>query len=227
MTSRVTKGASPKWQGFQYQDEGIMFVRSQNVGWGELRLSDRAYLPAEFNKKQRNSVVSENDVLLNIVGASIGRSAVASTELVGANCNQAVAIIRLSNPNYIDARYLSLWLQSDEAQETISLGSVDVARANFSLASIRSLRLPWPDKEKRRQVVRSIETAFNWINRLIVDAVSARTLIDRLDQAVLEKAFRGELVPQDPSDEPASTLLKRIRAERAPPSVRSRAVSSL
>jgi type I restriction enzyme, S subunit len=171
--------------------------------------------------------MSENDVLLNIVGASIGRSAVASKELVGANCNQAVAIIRLSNPNYIDARYLSLWLQSDEAQETIRLGSVDVARANFSLASIGSLRLPWPDKGKRRQVVRRIETAFNWINRLTVDAASSRTLIDRLDQAVLGKAFRGELVPQDPSDEPASVLLERIKAERGTPWRSSRATTKM
>jgi len=52
-----------------------------------------------------------------------------------------------------------------------------------------------------------------WIDRLASEGTSARKLIDRLDQAVLAKAFRGELVPQDPADEPASVLLERIRAE--------------
>lgn len=60
----------------------------------------------------------------------------------------------------------------------------------------------------------SIESAFEWIERLSHEATSARRLIDRLDQAVLTKAFRGELVPQDPEDVPASVLLERIRAER-------------
>src|SRR5262249_22083599 len=54
-----------------------------------------------------------------------------------------------------------------------------------------------------------------WVNRLASEATSAHKLIDHLDQAVLAKAFRGELVPQDPNDEPASVLLERIRAERA------------
>ena len=215
VTVKITKGASPKWQGFAYQTDGILFVRSQNVGWGELLFDDRAFLPASFNQKQRNSIISENDVLLNIVGASIGRSAVATNHLVGANCNQAVAVIRLAKPTYVDARFINLWLATDEAQTAITLGSVDVARANFSLGSIRELNVPWPKASRRKEIVHSIEAAFAWIDRLTADGTSARKLIDHLDQAVLAKAFRGELVPQDPADEPASLLLEHIREERA------------
>jgi type I restriction enzyme, S subunit len=54
---------------------------------------------------------------------------------------------------------------------------------------------------------------FAWINRLSAESNSARKLIDHLDQAILAKAYRGELVPQDPNDEPASVLLERIRAQ--------------
>ena len=68
-----------------------------------------------------------------------------------------------------------------------------------------------------------METALAWIDRLAAEATSARKLIDHLDQAVLSKAFRGELVPQDPSDEPASSLLERIRAERAAAPVKVKA----
>jgi hypothetical protein len=63
-------------------------------------------------------------------------------------------------------------------------------------------------------VVERIEIAFRAVDRLTTQATSARTLIDHLDQALLVKAFRGELVPQDPNDEPASALLERIRASR-------------
>jgi type I restriction enzyme S subunit len=68
---------------------------------------------------------------------------------------------------------------------------------------------------EQAEIVRRIDRAFAEIDRLTAEAAAARRLLDRLDQAVLAKAFRGELVPQDPADEPASVLLDRIRAERA------------
>jgi type I restriction enzyme S subunit len=60
------------------------------------------------------------------------------------------------------------------------------------------------------------------IDVVVKDAIAAGTLLDRLDQGILAKAFRGELVPQDPADEPASVLLDRIRAERAQAAVPKR-----
>src|SRR5689334_19251893 len=77
----VTKGSSPNWQGFEYTEEGVPFVRSQNVGWGKLDLSDVAHLPSAFNDKEKKSVLKSGDVLLNIVGASIGRAAIATKEI--------------------------------------------------------------------------------------------------------------------------------------------------
>jgi type I restriction enzyme S subunit len=215
LCERVTKGASPNWQGFEYAKEGIVFVRSQNVLWGALDLTDTAFLPPGFNDKQRNSVIRENDVLLNIVGASIGRSAVATAALAGANCNQAVAVIRLKVPTASDARYLSQWLTSPAAQAQITENAVDVARANFSLGQAKQLKLPWPPKEIRLQTLAKIDTAFAKIDRLKAEATKALKLLGHLDQRILAKAFSGGLVPQDPTDEPAETLLARIRAERS------------
>ena len=80
---------------------------------------------------------------------------------------------------------------------------------------IRALHICLAPVLEQAEIVRRIEAAFAWIDRLASETKSARGLIDHLDQAILAKAFRGELVPQDPNDEPASVLLERIRAERA------------
>ena len=79
---------------------------------------------------------------------------------------------------------------------------------------LKTFSFPVAPMEEQHEIVRRIETAFAWIDRLASEATSARRLIDRLDQAILSKAFRGELVPQDPNDEPATVLLERIREER-------------
>jgi type I restriction enzyme, S subunit len=80
---------------------------------------------------------------------------------------------------------------------------------------IRALQICLSPLLEQHEIVRRTEKAFNWIDRLASETTNARKLIDHLDQAVLAKAFRGELVPQDPNDEPASVLLERIKAERA------------
>ncbi len=79
---------------------------------------------------------------------------------------------------------------------------------------LNGLDMPLPSRDEQRAIVHRVGTAFDWIDRLANNTTSARKLIDHLDKAVLAKAFRGELVAQDPTDEPASVLLERIKVER-------------
>ena len=87
---------------------------------------------------------------------------------------------------------------------------------------------PRPPLDEQREIVRRIETAFAKIDRLAAEAAKALKLLGRLDQRILAKAFAGELVPQDPTDEPAETLLARIRTVRdaAPKAKRRRKTSA-
>lgn len=78
-----------------------------------------------------------------------------------------------------------------------------------------AVEISLPSVNEQREIVRRIETAFAWIDRLAAEATSARDLIKPLEQAMLAKAFRGELVPQEPDEEPASAVSKRIKAESA------------
>ena len=93
----ITKGSSPSWQGINYVDKGILFVTSENVGDEELLLSKRKFLEQKFNEIQPRSILQKGDILTNIVGASIGRTAIFDLDIKNANINQAVALIRLKN----------------------------------------------------------------------------------------------------------------------------------
>ena len=192
ITERVTKGSSPNWQGFQYAEKGIVFVRSQNVGWGSLDLSDIAHLPASFNSKEKKSVLKADDVLLNIVGASIGRAAVASKQVEGGNVNQAVAVIRPSKEHLLP-KFLLYYLLSDMAQKLIHSQKVDVARANYSLDQIKKMPLQLPALEIQRRIVAEIESRFSIVEEMGALASSNLTRAENLRQALLKKAFVGQL----------------------------------
>jgi type I restriction enzyme S subunit len=89
------------------------------------------------------------------------------------------------------------------------------AQKNINLDTLATVRVPIAPVAEQIEIVARIDAAFAEIDHFVAKAAAARRLLDRLDQAILAKAFRGELIAQDPSDEPASVLLDRIRSERA------------
>lgn len=78
-----------------------------------------------------------------------------------------------------------------------------------------SLKFICPPIAEQRVISRQVEQLFAFADQLEAKVATAQARIDRLTQSILAKAFRGELVPQDPNDEPASLLLERIQAQRA------------
>src|ERR1017187_4122464 len=93
LSSRITKGESPEWQGFTYQDTGPLFIRSENVHWGSLDPRNAVHIPYVFHEKLSRCQLRKNDVLINLVGASIGRACAVPGSLGDANVNQAVGVI--------------------------------------------------------------------------------------------------------------------------------------
>jgi type I restriction enzyme S subunit len=84
-----------------------------------------------------------------------------------------------------------------------------------------------PSKSEQKEIVRRVESLFTLADTVEKQYLETKKRIDRLTQSLLAKAFRGELVPQDPSDEPAAELLKRIQAERnAQPPVKNKRAKS-
>lgn len=121
------------------------------------------------------------------------------------------AIFARSVSDRIDLSYAVLFFRNANLNQ-LAGGS---GQPYINQTTLNALTLPLPAIDEQRELVRLVEMALNWVERLAADATSARKLIDHLNQSVLAKAFKGELVPQNAADEPADILLERIKAERA------------
>ncbi|MEW5756099.1 MAG: restriction endonuclease subunit S [Pseudomonadota bacterium] len=195
VTERITKGSSPNWQGFEYSERGIPFVRSQNVGWGVTDLSDIAFLPPGFNAVEKKSVLREGDVLLNIVGASIGRAAIAPSTVEGGNVNQAVAVIRLLESGVIN-EFVLLYLLSAQTQRRIHAEKVDVARANFSLEDIREMPLSLPPRGEQDRIVAEVDRRLTILRETEAQVDANLQRAEHLRQSILGHAFSGSISSQ-------------------------------
>lgn len=208
----VGSGITPLGGKSVYVKKGIPFIRSQNVYADGLHLDDVAFVTPDLHKEMSRTHVHSGDVLLNITGASIGRCTFVPENFGSANVNQHVCIIR-TVPSIIP-KYLSYWLNSPLAQDRIFATEAGVTREGLNYAQIRSMPIPITSTETQKKVITKIEELFSFADQIEKSVEDAMKRADRVNQAILAKAFRGELVPQDPNDEPASVLLERIKKER-------------
>jgi type I restriction enzyme S subunit len=207
----ITKGASPKWQGVSYTNSGVLFVTSENVGWGKLLLDTQKFVERKINEIQPRSVLKNGDVLTNIVGASIGRTAIFELN-EEANINQAVSLVRLKRE--VNRQFIVYVLNSPYTLDHMQKEKVDVARANLSLKDVSGFPIPLPLQPEQKEIVRRVEQLFTLADHIEEKYARANAQVEKLTQSILAKAFRGELVPQDPNDEPASKLLERIASKQ-------------
>lgn len=114
----------------------------------------------------------------------------------------------------IDAQYLNIWAKTLYSW-LVATASATVNAAILNKARLAEAPFPLPSELEQTEIVRRVEQLFAFADQLEARVKAAQARIDRLTQSILAKAFRGELVPQDPDDEPASVLLERIKAQRA------------
>jgi type I restriction enzyme S subunit len=149
LATKVGSGITPTGGDKNYREDGRPFVRSQNVGWGHLLLSDIALIDESTHASFDGTEIAESDVLLNITGASIGRSAIADFRIVGGNVNQHVCIIR-TKPNELSPILLNQFLISERGQEQINSFQAGGNRQGLNFAQIRSFVIPLPPTEKEQ-----------------------------------------------------------------------------
>lgn len=187
ITKKITKGQSPKWQGFDYQQDGILFLTSENIQNGYVDLSVLKYLPLEFNYKIRNSQLEKGDILINIVGASIGRCAVFDIDIACANTNQAVCVFRPDNNN--DSRFLLYYLQDETIQKRLIRTQVETARANLSLGDFRDFMFVIPPKEEQIKISNKID----FLNKEIESLKDKTKILERLKKSLMQNLLTGKI----------------------------------
>jgi len=191
LTELITKGSSPKWQGIAYvsESEGILFITSENVGNYVLRkLDDLKYVSKGFNEIEPRSILKRGDILMNLVGASIGRTAVYDLH-DGANINQAVALIRLvRDTDGVCPRFLLHYLNSPSAIDYMLSSRVVNAQPNISLTDAREFAVPIPPLAEQRRIVAKVEQLM-----ALVDALETQLAASRATAANLLSALVAEL----------------------------------
>ncbi len=200
-----------------YDGGSIPVLRIPNVQRGRIDTGDLK--SADFDQSElRKLSLRQGDVLVIRSNGSrdlVGKSAVVEEAAVG--MLYAGYLIRLRpDLSQLLPEYLQIFLASPSTRQLIE----NMARSssgvnNINAEQLKAIRLPLPTIEEQSRIVASTKSALARADRLEAEAARAHALLDRLEAAILAKAFRGELFPQDPADEPAAVLLDRIRAQRA------------
>jgi type I restriction enzyme, S subunit len=189
------------------------YLRVANVYANELRLAEIAETGCTEKEFEKTKLVAGDLLVVEGNGSleQIGRVAIWNDEV--RDCSHQNHLIRARPSEIVEPRYALFWLLSPAGREAIeTVASSSSGLHTLSITKVGGLPIPLCAKPEQIAIVSLIEKAFAWIERLA--AANARRQVDHLDQAILAKAFRGELLPQDPNDEPASVLLARIWAER-------------
>lgn len=182
---------------------------SRSVAENDGKLESAAnYVDREDLKTLRAKPVAAGSVVFAKIGEALklNRRATAAVPLIIDNNCMALTPIC----SKISSAYLLYFMQ------TVDLGPLSVATAVPSVrrGDVASLQILLPTLTEQSEITRLIESAFNWLDRMSADNAAAAKFLPKLEAAILAKAFRGELVAQDPTDESATALLARIKTQQ-------------
>ena len=187
ITTKVGSGVTPRGGETVYRSQGHPFVRSQNVGWGRLLLNDIAYIDEETHKKQLNTALELNDILLNITGASIGRCAVVNKMIVNGNVNQHVCIIRSNEA--VDPEFLCNYLLSNYGQKQIDSFQAGGNRQGLNFEQIKSIRISIPTLDEQKYIAKllfAINQRIETQNKIIED-------LKKLKSAIIHRCYSSQI----------------------------------
>jgi type I restriction enzyme S subunit len=186
ITEIVTKGTTPTTIGGRFTDSGINFIKVESLTeQGAFIKSKFGFIDEETNQLLRRSIIQEGDVLFSIAG-TIGRVAVVTKDILPANTNQAIAIIR---PNQVDSNFLKLLMKSSLIQNDTKSNVVQAVQANLSLGVIKATKFIKPSIPILTLFKTSLIEVFENVNLLTEETQELTNLRDTL----LPKLITGEL----------------------------------
>ena len=153
ITTKITKGTTPTSIGCKFEKSGINFIKSESLVDGKtIDKSKFAFISERTHERLKRSQIEENDILFSMAGMFLGKTGIATAEVVPANTNQAVAIIRVDDTkaNY---EYVYYYLNQKSVIHTINTTSAQSAQPNINLKQIGKIKINLPNRQKQDQIV--------------------------------------------------------------------------
>ncbi|MGG1140081.1 restriction endonuclease subunit S [Bacillus mycoides] len=185
ISNLVGSGKTPKGGSEIYPESGVLFLRSMNVHYDGIRLKDIVHITPEIDEDMRSTRVKSKDVLLNITGASIGRSCIVPESLGKANVNQHVCIIR-SNTKVVVPELLSKIMSSNFIMQQILMSQNGSSREGLNFTQVKNLELP---------LTRDLHEQIEIANHISVETDKMISLISMIEQQIKKlKEYRQSLI---------------------------------
>jgi type I restriction enzyme S subunit len=198
-------------------ESGSQVIRLGNLYQGKMDLSRNPVFIKLEELPSDSFIVEKDDILVSQTGTRYKRDYGNLILVTETKRNLLVnqRILCLTCIDYIIPKFLAYYgMTKDFKNFFFSQETGGVNQGNVGISGIMDAPFPLLSFEEQKEIVKRVEKYFQAIDRLEQEYQKAMKFLDRLEQSTLAKAFRGELVPQDPNDEPASLLLERIQKER-------------
>lgn len=191
--------------------DGIPTLRSSDVRKLRIDLDSVKKISPKIAVQYQRTFLKGGEVLVTVRG-TLGGVAVATEKQSGWNISREVAMIAPTDD--LEPHYLQYYLASPQTEAWLKFRLRGVAYTGINLATLRDMPVIYCPKEEQREITRQITQKLSFTDIVKRELAIQQKKMDALRQSILKKAFSGQLVPQNPSDEPASVLLERIRAQR-------------
>jgi len=162
--TKIGSGVTPKGGSETYVDVGIPLIRSQNVYNDGLRLNNVSFITEEVHNKMKNSQLKPLDILINITGASIGRTCIFPETIKTANINQHIIYLRIKKKK-VD--YFSYYLKSNTIQEYIMNIQAGTSKEALNMSQILNIGLPFPKNEEQTQIANYLDAKTTAIDKKV------------------------------------------------------------
>ena len=197
----------------KYVESGIPFISGGSIRPEGIDFSIAKFITPELHAELSDRCKPELHNILYTKGGTTGIARV-NTETREFNVWVHVAVLKLASTEITNPFFIQHVLNSPQGYIQSRRYTHGVGNQDLGLTRMIKTVIPLPPSDEQTEIVRRVESLFAYADRLEARYTAARAQVDRLTPALLAKAFRGELVPQDPSDEPAGELLARIAAAR-------------
>lgn len=214
------------WKGLkasEYTEEGPLFLSVHGLNHGTyVELSEAFHISEDRYLESPEIMLKNGDILLCKDGAGIGKIAIVKGLDEQASINSSLLLIRAGK--FFDTKFLYYLLSGPKMQSLVHERMTGSAVPHLFQRDVKEFVLDIPPLTEQKEIVRLVDQYLDFADTIEAQVKKAQVRVDKLTQSILAKAFRGELVAQDPSDEPADKLLKRIAAARAEAETLAKAV---